>query len=80
MAKLNIRNRNANKVDKDGKPKLPNWEYRFEGAKIEGKRKQISQAGSMNKKKQSKQGQKPLRNTTTPVYLLNRQKFLYLIS
>jgi len=35
MAKLNIRNRNKDKVDKDGKPKAPNWEYRFEAAKID---------------------------------------------
>lgn len=50
MAKLNIRNRNAGKVDKDGKPKPPNWEYRFEGAKVDGKRKQITKAGFRTKK------------------------------
>lgn len=50
MAKLNIRNRNANKADKDGKPKAPNWEYRFEAAKIDGKRKHISKAGFRTKK------------------------------
>ena len=50
MAKLNIRNRNKNKVDKDGKPKAANWEYRFEAAKIDGKRKSISKAGFKTKK------------------------------
>lgn len=50
MAKLNIRNRNLNKMDKDGKPKAPNWEYRFEAAKIDGKRKHISKAGFRTKK------------------------------
>lgn len=50
MAKLNIRNRNLNKVDKEGKPKPPNWEYRFEAAKIDGKRKHISKAGFRTKK------------------------------
>ena len=50
MAKLNIRNRNLNKVDKDGKAKAPNWEYRFEAAKIDGKRKHISKAGFRTKK------------------------------
>lgn len=50
MAKLNIRNRNLNKVDKEGKPKAPNWEYRFEAAKIDGKRKHISKAGFRTKK------------------------------
>lgn len=50
MAKLNIRNRNAGKMDKDGKQKPPNWEYRFEGAKVDGKRKHISKAGFRTKK------------------------------
>ena len=50
MAKLNIRNRNKDKYDKDGRPKPPNWEYRFEAAKIEGKRKSISKAGFRTKK------------------------------
>lgn len=50
MAKLNIRNRNKDKVDKEGKPKPPNWEYRFEGAKVDGKRKHISKAGFRTKK------------------------------
>jgi len=50
MAKLNIRNRNKGKIDKEGKPKPPNWEYRFEAAKIDGKRKHISKAGFKTKK------------------------------
>ena len=50
MAKLNIRNRNKDKVDKDGKAKAPNWEYRFEAAKVDGKRKHISKAGFRTKK------------------------------
>lgn len=50
MAKLNIRNRNAGKLDKNGKQKAPNWEYRFEAAKVDGKRKHISKAGFRTKK------------------------------
>lgn len=50
MAKLNIRNRNKNKTDKAGKPKSANWEYQFEAAKIDGKRKSISKAGFKTKK------------------------------
>lgn len=50
MAKLNVRNRNLNKLDKDGKAKAPNWEYRFEAAKVDGKRKHISKAGFRTKK------------------------------
>lgn len=50
MAKLNIRNRNKDKFDKDGKAKAPNWEYRFEAAKVNGHRKHISKAGFKTKK------------------------------
>lgn len=60
MAKLNIRNRNKNKVDKDGKPKAANWEYRFEAAKIDGKRKSISKAGFKTKKEAELAGVKAL--------------------
>lgn len=45
MAKVNVRDRNKNKPDK-----RPNWEYRFEAAPIEGKRKHISKAGFKTKK------------------------------
>lgn len=50
MAKLNIRNRNQGQFDKNGKLKAPNWEYRFEAAKIDGKRKSISKSGFKTKK------------------------------
>ena len=45
MAKINVRDRNKNKPDKK-----PNWEYRFEAARINGKRKHISKAGFATKK------------------------------
>ncbi len=45
MAKVNVRNRNKNNLDKK-----PNWEYRFEAAKIDGKRKHITKAGFRTKK------------------------------
>lgn len=60
MAKLNIRNRNKDKVDKEGKPKAANWEYRFEAAKIDGKRKSISKAGFKTKKEAEIAGAKAL--------------------
>lgn len=60
MAKLNIRNRNKDKLDKDGKPKQPNWEYRFEAAKIDGKRKSISKAGFKTKREAEIAGAKAL--------------------
>lgn len=60
MAKLNIRNRNKGKVDKEGKPKSANWEYRFEAAKIDGKRKSISKAGFKTKKEAEVAGAKAL--------------------
>lgn len=60
MAKINVRDRNKNKIDKNGKPKKPNWEYRFEGAKIEGKRKHITKAGFRTKKEAEEAGAKAL--------------------
>lgn len=60
MAKLNIRNRNAGKLTKEGKPKPPNWEYRFEAGKVDGKRKQISKAGFKTKKEAELEGNKAL--------------------
>ena len=60
MAKLNIRNRNKDKVDKEGKPKAPNWEYRFEAAKVDGKRKHISKAGFRTKKEAEIAGAKAM--------------------
>jgi len=60
MAKINIRNRNKDKFYKDGRPKPPNWEYRFEGAKVDGKRNQISEAGFRTKKEAEIAGSKAL--------------------
>lgn len=60
MAKLNIRNRNKGKVDKEGKAKPANWEYRFEAAKIDGKRKHISKAGFKTKKEAEVAGVKAM--------------------
>lgn len=60
MAKLNVRNRNKGKVDAQGKPKPPNWEYRFEAAPIDGRRQQISKAGFKTKKEAEIEGNKAL--------------------
>lgn len=60
MAKVNVRNRNANKKYKDGRSKPANWEYRFEAGKINGKRNQISQAGFKTKKEAEVAGAKAL--------------------
>lgn len=60
MAKLNIRNRNKGKVDKEGKAKPANWEYRFEAAKVDGKRRHISKAGFNTKKEAEIAGTKAL--------------------
>lgn len=45
MAKINVRDRNKNQPDRK-----PNWEYRFEAAKVKGKRHHISKAGFRTKK------------------------------
>ena len=60
MAKVNVRNRNKGKIDKTGKPKPANWEYRFEAAKIDGKRKHISKSGFRTKKEAEDAGAKAL--------------------
>lgn len=60
MAKLNIRDRNKGQCYKNGKPKPPNWEYRFEGAKVGGKRQPISKAGFRTKKEAEIAGAKAM--------------------
>lgn len=55
MASVNVRDRNKNKPDKK-----PNWEYRFEGAKVNGKRKLISKSGFRTKKEALEAGNKAL--------------------
>jgi len=55
MAKLNIRNRNESFPNR-----APNWEYRFEGAKVEGKRKAFSKSGFKTKKDAFDAGTKAL--------------------
>lgn len=60
MAKLHIRNRHAGKLDKEGRPKKPSWEYRFEGAMIDGKRKWISKSGFNTKKEAEIAGAKAM--------------------
>ena len=60
MAKLNVRNRNKDKVDKEGKTKPANWEWRFEAAKVDGKRKHITKGGYKTKKEALEAGTKAL--------------------
>lgn len=55
MAKVNVRDRNKNNPNKK-----PNWEYRFEAAMVEGKRKSISKAGFRTKKEALEAGAKAL--------------------
>ena len=60
MAKLNVRNRNKDQIDKNGKPKPANWEFRFEAASVDGKRNQISKSGFRTKKDAEVAGAKAL--------------------
>lgn len=60
MATVNTRNRNKNKFYKDGSPKKPNWEYRFEMASVNGKRQHASQAGFKTQKEALAAGTKAL--------------------
>jgi integrase len=56
MAKINVRNRNKDKYYKDGRPKKPNWEYRFETASVGGNRVQESKAGFSTKAEAETEG------------------------
>ena len=53
MAQVNVRNRK--KADGSN-----NWEYRFEAAKVDGKRKHISKSGFRTKKEALEAGTKAL--------------------
>ena len=60
MAKLNTRNLNEGKFDAQGKKKNPNWEVRFEIARVGNKRKQLSRSGFRTKKEALEAGTKLL--------------------
>lgn len=60
MAKINTRNRNKNQFYKDGTPKKPNWEYRFEMATVNGIRQHASKAGFKTQKEALAAGTKAL--------------------
>ena len=60
MAKVTTRNRNKNKFDANGKEKKPNWEYRFEMAKVDGKRRHASKSGFRTQKEAEAAGTKAL--------------------
>ena len=55
MAKLRLTDRNKDKVDKNGKKKKPNWEWRFE-IRINGERKNFSKSGFSTKKEAEEAG------------------------
>lgn len=60
MATISTRNRNKDKLDKNGKPKAPNWEYRFDTAPVNGKRKQVCKSGFRTKGEAEAAGNKAL--------------------
>lgn len=60
MATISTRNRNKGKLDRNGKPKAPNWEYRFDLAPVDGKRQQVSKGGFKTKGEAEVAGNKAL--------------------
>ena len=60
MARVTTRDRNKNKFYKDGRPKPPNWEYRFSIAPVNGKRQHSSQAGFKTQKEAIEAGTKSM--------------------
>ena len=65
MKGVSYRNRNEGKKDAAGKPKKPNWEYRFEGAVIGGKRQFISKSGFATKQDAVTEGTKAFNHYNT---------------
>lgn len=55
MAKLRLTNRNENKVDKNGKKKKPNWQWRFE-ITVNGNKQNFSKSGFATKKEAEEAG------------------------
>lgn len=55
MAKINVRDRNKNYPERK-----PNWEYRFEIAKVDGKRQNICKSGFKTKKEALEAGAKAM--------------------
>lgn len=49
MGVISYRNRNKGKVDKNGRPLKPRWEYRFYGTSVRGKRPVFSKCGFATK-------------------------------
>ena len=73
MGKVTIRNRNAGKFDKNGKRKAPNWEYRFETAPVDGKRRQKTNPDSAHSRKPMMPEMPPTLSTTLPAGSLNQR-------
>lgn len=70
MNGISYTNRNAGKHDKNGNTKKPNWQYRFEGASIGGKRQFIQKSGFPTKQAAIVAGTKAFQeyNTTGTVF------------
>lgn len=66
MASVSVRDRNK------GKGKAPNWEYRFEAAPVNGKRKSISKCGFKTKKEALTAGAKALTEYNSGGFSLKR--------
>lgn len=58
--KVLIRNRNDGQFYSDGRKKPANWEWRFVGASVDGKRKNFSKSGFRTKKEAQEAGAKAL--------------------
>ena len=55
MAKLRLTDRNKGKVDKNGKKKKPNWQWRFE-ITVNGQKQNFSKSGFATKKEAEEAG------------------------
>ena len=82
MKGITYTNRNEGKKDKNGRAKKPCWQYRFEGASINGKRQFIQQSGFSTKQKAIVAGTKALSkyNSTGIVFHDNRMSYADLLT
>ena len=76
MAKLRLTDRNKGKVDKNGKKKKPNWEWRFE-ITVNGNRKNFSKSGFKTKKEAEEAGTVALNEYNGGVYSKQKELLVF---
>lgn len=74
MAKLQLTDRNKGKLDKNGKKRKPNWQWRFE-IMIAGKKKSFSKSGFRTKAEAEEAGMKAYNEYTQGTNIKSKEMF-----